>query len=319
MPVVFMFPGQSSRYPDFFQKLESLGEYARSIIDEASDVLSFDLRRHFQPDNRDAFALNRNVQIGIFVANEVHAAVLRSHGVKSCMSLGLSLGEYNHLVDVEALQFREALQLVAARGQIYDRGPAGIMASVGPISFDELAEVVERASSAGIVEVTNQNSPTQHVIGGTSAAVEAALAILEDEFFVQGILIEQRIPMHCSLFRGVASEFECVLNSVSWKSPSKFYIPNSTAVPIQNATSIKLVDSLIAHVHSPVLWRQSVEAVLALEPDAIFVETGPRGVLYNLMQSKWVANRRFKTDSVRSDLASFEALAANILDLTDAR
>lgn len=319
MPIIFMFPGQSSRYPEFFQKLGNLGECARSIIDEASDILNFDLRRHFQPDNPDAFALNQNVQIGIFVANEVHASVLRSYGVKSCMSFGLSLGEYNHLVDIEALPFREALQLVAARGQIYDRGPAGIMTSVGPISLGELNEVVERASSVGIVEVTNQNSPTQHVIGGASAAVDAALAILEDEFFVQGILIESRIPMHCSLFRDVATKFERVLKTSDWNIPSKAYIPNSTAVPVLDATPGKFVESLTAHVHSPVLWRQSVEAILALEPDAIFVETGPRGVLYNLLQSKWVSNRRFKTDADRSDLSSFEALAANLLDLTDAR
>ncbi|TXN17241.1 ACP S-malonyltransferase [Methylobacterium sp. WL122] len=309
MTVVFMFPGQSSRYPALLSKLKDIDSVCCRILEEAAEVLKDDLSRRFDPNSSSLFQSNRDVQTGIFIANHIHARMLNAHGVYASASLGLSLGEYNHLVEIDALSFGDALRLVAARGEVYDRGPAGNMAAVGPITFEDLVHVVAQARQAGSVEISNQNSPSQYVISGTLQGVEAALEILEDEYFVQGVIIDHRMPMHSSLFTGVAREFAKHLTKVAWRQARGCYLPNVTAVPIEDPSPSVLTEILTAHVYQPVLWRQSIEAVVARHPDAVFIEVGPRRVLYNLLQPKWVRNKKLKTDSEGAAAPDFAAIA----------
>ncbi|WP_156647688.1 ACP S-malonyltransferase [Methylobacterium sp. Leaf87] len=318
MTVVFMFPGQSSKCPALLSKFEKMGGDCRHILDEASEVLHDDIRRRFNPESATLFQSNRDVQTGIFVANHIHARMLNVHGVHAKASLGLSLGEYNHLVEIGALSFGDALRLVANRGEAYDCGPAGLMAAVGPLSLEDLSVVIAKAQQAGLVEISNQNSPSQHVISGTRQGVEAALEILEDEYFVQGVVIDHNIPMHSSLFVGVAQKFGEHLARGAWRQARGFYLSNVTAVPIEDPSPAVLTELLTAHVHSPVLWRQSVEAVVARHPDAVFIEVGPRRVLYNLLQSKWVSNRKLKTDGESGAAPDFAAIAVALKDMAHA-
>jgi len=62
------------------------------------------------------------------------------------------------------------------------------------------------------------------------------------------------------------------------------------------------VAMLAAHVHTPVLWRRSIDHIIAAHPDAVLVEVGPRQVLFNLLDRKWVSRPRYCTDS-RDDAA----------------
>ena len=91
-------------------------------------------------------------------------------------SIGLSLGEYNHLLHIGALAFEDALRLVAARGAAYDQGPLGAMAAVFPVDEAAVLDAIERLAPVGIVEIANFNSPSQFVLAGDRAAVDAVLA-----------------------------------------------------------------------------------------------------------------------------------------------
>ncbi len=145
----------------------------------ASEVLGRDLRAHYAQDPTEAFATNRDVQVGVFLTSYLHEQALAARGIQGDASLGLSLGEYNHLVHAGALSFEEALRLVDARGTLYDAGPDGMMASIFPLLVEELAPYVEAAQAYGVLEIANLNSPTQHVIAGARAAVAHVLARLE--------------------------------------------------------------------------------------------------------------------------------------------
>ena len=298
MNIVFMFPGQSSKYPGMIKKLIDRHALARKIVSDASDVLDRDLKQHFCHADSDVFSNNQDIQIGVFLTNYLHARLLvEQTGLKPALSLGLSLGEYNHLVDIGALTFEDALRLVAVRGILYDFGPAGIMASVSPLPVEELKAVLASVRHHGPVEISNYNSPTQHVIAGNAAAVEAAIAILTEELFAVCTVIEHRIPMHTRIFAPVSDQFGPHLQSAKWSPVCRPYLPNVTADIIANPSRECFVDQLSAHVHSPVLWRQSIDAACVRHPDAVFIEVGPRSVLYNLLQERWVPNRKFKTDA----------------------
>jgi len=315
MTRIFMFPGQSSRYPAMLERLIELAPSENgALLDLAAETLGRGLKRQYRADNPDVFATNRDVQVGVFLANHLFLRCLERAGITADLSLGLSLGEYNHLVHIGALDFAATLRLVDARGQAYDAGPDGAMASVFPIELDALREVVARAAVQGTLEIANLNSPTQHVISGERAAVEAALSVLEEEEFVQGVVIEPRIPMHCSRFAPVAEAFRPALERAPWRTPRRPYLPNVYACPIESPAPSELVEALSLHVHRPVRWRDSVELLAAHYPDAVFIEVGPRAVLFNLLSRSWLPHRKHRTDSSGDLATDFATLVEELTD-----
>lgn len=296
MTLVFMFPGQSSRYPGMFERLLAIDPLSREILAHASDVLGRDLSRHYQADNPEIFATNRDVQVGVFLANHMYSESLRAAGVTAAFSLGLSLGEYNHLVHIGAVGFEEALRLVSARGALYDAGPDGAMGSVFPLEYPHLAAAVALARAHGCLEVAVFNSPVHHVLSGERAALERALDLLEREHFIEGVVIEPRIPMHSSRFEPVGHALRPVLDQVGWKSPTRPYLPNVLGRFVEDPGPAQFVTLLSQHVHRPVLWRQSIDCIAGHVERAVFVEVGPRRVLCNILNKKWRREPRFATD-----------------------
>lgn len=313
MRLAYMFPGQSSRYPEMIERLLALGPWNGEILDRASEVLRRDLRAHYSRRNEAMFARNRDVQLGVFLANHMHCESLRMAGISADLSLGLSLGEYNHLLHIGALDFDQALRLLEARGRAYEQGPEGAMASVFPIAFDDLCQVTDRVRHLGRLEVAIRNAPRQHVIAGRRAALEAALAILEEEHYIQGVVIEDRIPMHTSLLEPVAGEFRPALESAAWRRPTRPYLPNAVGRFVREPGPAQFIALLSEQVSAPVLWEESIDFLDDRFTDLVLVEVGPRAVLYNLLGKRWKCEiPRYKTDSQDDLYSSIVALAEEL-------
>ena len=297
MSIVFMFPGQSSRDPAMFDRLRALDAAATNeVLARAGRVLGRDLVEQYREGNPLAFATNRDVQVGVFVANHAHLVALERTGVRAEASMGLSLGEYNHLVHAGAIAFEDALALVDARGRAYDAGPEGAMATVFPLPLDLLHASVERVRGLGPLEVVNLNSPTQNVIAGARAAVKAACSMIEEETGATCVVIEEKIAMHASTFRPVAGALARTLQRAPWRTPRIPYLPNVTARPEQAPSPTRIAHLLTRHVFSPVRWRETIDLVAQRASDVVFVEVGPRTVLFNMLSRSWKHNARFATD-----------------------
>lgn len=267
------------------------GTRARQALATASEVLGEDLERRFAgPDGvrpRD----NRDVQLSVFLTNHLHLLALQDAGIDATLSLGLSLGEYNHLVHVGAIAFEDAVRLVSARGEAYDAGPRGMMvAIVGPD-----AEAVDAVARAHGVAISNYNGPTQHVIAGPNEGVEAASAVLEDEHYAMTFVIERHVPMHSPTFEAAAAAFEPVLRAVSWSSTSR-YFPNVEGAPRPQSTAEDIVASLRAHVSRPVQWARSMDWIATHHSTATLIEVGPGRVLFDLARRGWPQLSRLRTD-----------------------
>lgn len=317
--LVFMFPGQSSRYPGMLERCIELHPGNVDLLRWASELLGRDLEAHYSVEAGEAaYARNVDVQVGVFLANHLFLTALEARGVSAELSLGLSLGEWNHLVHIGAVSFEHALLAVEQRGRCYDQGPRGWMAAIQPIELDDLQAVVAEASKLGLLEIVNLNSPRQHVIGGEQAAVEAAVERVEDEFYAQAHVIERNVPMHSSLFEPVGQQFREYLERVQFTPPRRPYLPNRLGQLMPEPSRADLIDLLASHVHAPVLWRASLEHLVAHDPDLVFVEVGPMAVLHNLLHRKWLSNRKYRTDS-RDELDEhFDALTTELLALTAA-
>jgi [acyl-carrier-protein] S-malonyltransferase len=242
------------------------------------------------------FSCNRDIQVGVFLCAYLHQKALEAQGRRADLSLGLSLGEYNHLVHIGALTFADGLRLVDSRGAVYDRGPAGMMIAVFPLEIEELGPIVKQAQQHGFVAISNFNSPAQHVLSGEQQAVREAIRLVEEETSAQAVVIADGLPMHCSLFQTVAEQFRPFLEKARWRQPNKPYIPNVTGEMLAHPTPADFVELLTQQVSRPVQWRASVDMVAERFPGATFIESGPRAVLFQLLK-RWRDNPRFKSDS----------------------
>ena len=294
---VFMFPGQSSVGPEAVTRARRAHPAAEDVAVRARAVLGNQRASEYLDADGASLRNNRDVQITVFLATQMYLAAMHAEGIRASGSFGLSLGEYSHLVHIDALDLEAALRLVDERGRCYDEAPPGIMATVLAIDHDTVADVVTRASAHGPIVISNFNAPTQHVIAGTEAAVAWAATMLEDEHAAHVTIIERRVPMHSPLMAKVAQAFEPALARAPWSATSRPYLPNVTAAPIARATAADFVAHLTRHVSEPVLWQQSVECLVAAHPGATFIEVGPGGVLHNMMGRAWRGTRRARVDA----------------------
>lgn len=307
-----MFPGQSSCTPSMLRRALALSETGSVALDVACEVLGEDLRARFAGPTGVRPQNNRDVQLSVFLTSHLHLLALAERGIEAELSLGLSLGEYNHLVHRGALPFEDAVALVAARGDAYDRGPRGMMAAVVGVERD----VVEVAiAGQNGVEISNFNGPTQHVIAGPSVGVEAVSQRLEEEHYAVAVVIEPHVPMHVSLFEPAAAAFAPALDRVRWAASTEGYFPNVDGEPRPSADPVAIAESLRAHVHRPVQWARSMDWIAARHPEATLVEVGPGGVLCGLARRGWSQLRREQTDDEAAPREHIEALVRRLSDV----
>ena len=313
-PLLFAFPGQSSRDPAMFDRLERAapgsGAAARARVEA-----------HLGGMFRGTFATNAEIQVAVFEVMLAYLALARAAGLVPAMSAGLSLGEYAHLVAIGALDENEARSLVAARGACYDDGPDGVMVAIHPAPPEEIArlagEVCDERDDETAVAVATINSPTQCVVAGDAQAVDTLVARADEQFFAAGTLIEQRVPMHTRRFAPVVPRFRPALARATWRPPASDYWPNVDAAPVAGADANTIVNCLARHVCEPVRWRETLDAAVARHPAPVIVEVGPLQVLRRLAGRRWLSDATwFSLDAL--DDASPDVLARTFDAIHDA-
>lgn len=277
-------------------RARTLGAAADDVLDRARLVLGREQMARYTGASGARLDTNQDVQVSVFLATQMHLRALEACGICGERSLGLSLGEYSHLVHIGALTFDDALALVERRGAAYDQSPPGIMMAVLGAIEEEVADAVTRASIHGTVVISNYNAPTQHVIAGARVAVEAAAPILEDECGATAVETESRVPMHSPVLAPVAAAFRPELLRTRWRTPSRPYISNVSGGPEPELSPSLFVDRLTAHVTEPVRWRGAIEAMAGGDAEAGFIEVGPGSVLFNMLSRRWLDVRRGRTD-----------------------
>jgi [acyl-carrier-protein] S-malonyltransferase len=144
------------------------------------------------------------------------------------------------------------------------------------------ADAVE-AALAGIEGVwpANYNTPTQTVIGGTTAGLEQATQRLQAAGAKRVLPLNVSAAFHTPLVAPAAERLRRELDRVEWRTPRIPVIANLTGRPHQGGDRIPHVMEM--QLRSPVRWAASVEALVDLGCDA-FVEVGPKRALTGMMR-----------------------------------
>lgn len=259
-------------------------EDVKQTYKRANEILGFDLAEICFNGPEEELKQTRVTQPAIFVHSALLINFFSDKNIKPAMAAGHSLGEYSALYCAEALTFDDTLRLVKVRAELMQKAGEinkGTMAAFIGLQEDVVAEVCESASSAGVVQVANFNSPGQIVISGSVAGVNRAIEIAKEKGAKRAILLGVGGAFHSPLMEYASKGLQKALAEVEIKPTSIPVYSNVHAKPITQPDEIRQL--LAAQLTSPVQWLEIVRNMIQ-DGASEFYEVGPGSVLRGLLK-----------------------------------
>jgi acyl transferase domain-containing protein len=280
--VAFMFPGQGVQRVDMALDVYGHEPAFREQVDRCAALLEpelgLDLRQSLYPAAGQAGAAERLKQTSLaqpalFVVEYALAELWREWGVRPWAMIGHSLGEYVAACLSGVFTLADALRLVAARGRLMQRVPAGAMSAVAAGEAE-----VRGMLSAGL-SLAAVNAPEWCVVSGPEEEV-AALHRSLDERGRASHRLHTSHAFHSAMMNPVLEAFEDVVRGVELRRPEIPFISNLTGTWMteEQATSPAY---WVDHLRQTVRFADGVRELLK-EPNCVLLEVGPGHTLSGL-------------------------------------
>lgn len=284
----FVFPGQGSQSVGMGRALYESSEAAKARLEEANDVLRYDLKSIMFDGPEDQLADTRLSQPAIYTVSAMGLAALAEKLEQEesypapMMVAGHSLGEFTALLAAEVIDFATGLKLVRARGEFMadagDERP-GAMAAVLGMDDGNLAELVEQAAAGEVLTIANLNCPGQTVISGEVAPLERFMDLTKDAGARRIARLPISIASHSSLMDPAAEKLNELFDETTLHDPKMPVVSNSTGEPLTTDEEIR--EELRYHVVKGVNWTASVQSMAARNITTL-IEIGNGNVLAGL-------------------------------------
>ena len=279
MSKAYIFPGQGSQFPGMGKALYERSERARELMDKANDILGFSITDIMFGEDAEALKATRVTQPAIFI----HSVVLAlCSGLETpAMVAGHSLGEFSALAAAGAMEFEDALRLVAIRANAMQKcceKVPGTMAAIIKLPTETIEEIC--ASCTGIVVPANYNSEGQVVISGEAEAIAEACARMKEAGAKRALPLAVSGAFHSPLMEPARLELAEAIDKTLFRVPQCPVYQNVTALPSSDPAVIR--ENLLKQLTSPVRWTQTVRNMVADGADH-FLEIGPGTVLQGLV------------------------------------
>ncbi len=294
-----IFPGQGSQSVGMQADLATEYPVVKETYDEASEVLGYDLWALVQDGPAEKLSETIVTQPAMLTAGTAAYRVWQAAGGATPSQVaGHSLGEYSALVAAESMSFNDALVVVIRRAQLSQEAvPAGVGAIAAIIGLDDDAviRVCDEASSIGVAEPVNFNSPRQVVIAGHKDAVDNAIERCKAAGARMAVLLPMSVPSHSSLLIGAGEALTEALAEATISTPAITVVAATDGKPYTDSDNIRA--RLSRQVYSPVHWVTTVNAMVAGGATS-FIECGPGKVLAGLCKR---INRKMPTSFIDSN------------------
>ena len=301
--IAVVFPGQGSQSIGMLDDYLTDWPIVKETVEEASSVLGYDLWDIIANGPDEKLNQTEITQPAVLAADIAIMRVMAQQCMlKPFVFAGHSLGEYAALVAAGAIEFTDAIKLVAERGRLMQNAVAdgeGAMAAIIGLSDNVIVKICDDiASGTGeVVSAVNFNSPGQVVIAGNTSAVEKAIEALKEEGAKRAIQLPVSVPSHCALMKSAADEFGAFIQTIEIKTPAVQVIQNVEAKSYENVDDIR--EALVKQMYCPVEWTHTIQ-IISDGADAI-VECGPGKVLSGL-------TRRINKDVASYSLSTTESM-----------
>jgi acyl transferase domain-containing protein/7-keto-8-aminopelargonate synthetase-like enzyme/NAD(P)-dependent dehydrogenase (short-subunit alcohol dehydrogenase family) len=281
----FLFAGQGAqrvgllqdlvaRFPSLKSRLE---RYDAAVKAEAGFSL---LNALYPPAGTDPAAAQANLtrteicQPAMAALGIAMGELLRECNVVPAVTLGHSLGEFAAASVAGMFPGADAVKLVAERGQLMNElgltDPGAMLAVMA-----ERAVVERHAATLKDVVVANHNHPTQVVLSGTTAGIEAAHAALSAAG-LKCTRLDVSHAFHSPLMAGMDVKMREVVGALSLQDPKSTVVSCITGRAYGSVAEAK--DIWLQHATSPVNFVDALQTC-ADEGVTHFVQVGAGGAL----------------------------------------
>jgi [acyl-carrier-protein] S-malonyltransferase len=286
--IAFLFPGQGAQAVGMGQQVAQDLPAARRLYDRANAILGYDLAKICFEGPAEELDSTVISQPALFVTSLVAIEQLRSTApdvVLSCeATAGLSLGEYTALVFAGAIEFEDALRLVAIRGdamqEASDATPSGMVSILG-LERTQVEALCDKARHDETLQIANLLCPGNIVISGTNSACERAAEYAPAAGAMKAVPLAVAGAFHTPIMASAVERLTEALAEARIVRPTIPVISNVDAEAHFEPEEIRRL--LIQQVVSPVRWEDSMRNLLAQGYDQ-FYEVGPGRVLRGLLK-----------------------------------
>lgn len=285
----FLFPGQGAQSVGMGRSmLESLPA-ARELFDRAASILGYDLAGVCLEGPAERLDATEFSQPALFVSSLAAVEKLRGEQpgvVESCVgAAGLSLGEYTALVFAGAMDFEAGLRVVQERGRAMqaaaDATPSAMLSVLG-MEREPLMRLCDEVRGPDeVLQIANLLCPGNLVVSGHLSAIERMGPAAESAGAMRTIRLAVAGAFHTAIMQPAVERLERALAGVEIRKPRIPVWSNVDAATHEDPDEIRSL--LVRQVCSPVLWEDSVVAMLGAGHD-LFYEVGPGRVLRGLLK-----------------------------------
>ena len=281
--VAFLFPGGGAQHPRMGLELFEREPVFRAHVERGLALLrehhGVDLAPLLFPADGDlaraAETFHRPSQQlpAIFIVEVALAELWKSWGIRPAALIGHSMGENTAACIAGVMRYEDALGLVALRGKLFERVPAGGMLAV-PLPAAELAPLL-----GGQLALASVNGPSLSVASGPNAELELLARTLSARG-VEAQRVKIDIAAHSSMLEPILGEFGDYLRSIRLSPPEIPFASNLTGTWITPAQATD-PDYWVRHLRSTVRFADGL-ATLLEQPGRVLLEVGPGKTLASL-------------------------------------
>lgn len=283
MKLAFVFPGQGSQAVGMLADLAAAYPTVGETFAEASELLGFDLWQMVTDGPKETLNQTINTQPAMLTAGVATWRVWQQQGgAEPSVMAGHSLGEYSALVCAGALDFGDAVKLVAERGRLMQEAVPegeGAMAAILGLDDEQVRAVCSSAAEGGVVEAVNFNAPGQVVIAGSADAVQRATVAAKEAGAKRALPLPVSVPSHSSLMREAAERFGAAMAPIVINPPEIPVINNVDVSAEIEPDAIR--GALTRQLYNPVRWVETVREMHGAGVNTL-IECGPGKVLAGL-------------------------------------
>jgi len=254
---------------------------AREMMARADEILGFRLTQMMFEGTDEQLKATEVTQPAIFL-HSICLAYCDPSLPAPDMTGGHSLGEFSALVAAGAMDFEDALRLVAIRAREMQKccgTVPGTMAAIIGLPDATVAKICSETD--GLVVPANYNSDGQIVISGETESVLAACAALKEAGARRALPLNVGGAFHSPLMEPARAALAEAIEATDIRAPRCPVYQNVSAAPETDPFRIK--DNLLKQLTSPVRWTESVKAMIA-DGATEFRELGPGTVLQGLVK-----------------------------------
>lgn len=270
MKIGFLYGGQGSQVEGMGKDLYEAYPYIKEFYDNLD--MGFDLKELSFDGSIEEISQTVYTQ-GILLAHQIAVTdILREHGIKPSVTLGLSLGEYGALYGAGVIDKDQAMDIIKYRSNQMAEVEKTIESGMAAVMTDDeqkIKEILESISTQeGLAEISGINTRRQIVISGEKSSIDKAIEQLTEEK-IRTIPLNTSGPFHTSYMNPVKEKLEEYFEDVEFKESMVPVYSNYTG-KIEEENYKDLLANQVSHT---VRLKESLEDLLTKDLDYI-VEIG---------------------------------------------